>query len=70
MDVYGVEWDPSYDLPDITWVDDSYWDDFDMDNLDLEENSFFDDGDGGDEDTSGDNMYSGRPDQENMWTPP
>lgn len=35
MDVFGLEWDPSYDLPDTSWVDETFWDNF-GDNFDGE----------------------------------
>jgi hypothetical protein len=39
MDTYNMEWDPSFDpIDETSWVDDSFWDDFDMDNLDTYEN--------------------------------
>lgn len=42
MDVFGLEWDPSYDLPDTSWVDESFWDNFDGDMYDFEQENTYD----------------------------
>ncbi|KAK5797356.1 hypothetical protein VI817_003647 [Penicillium citrinum] len=42
MDVFGLEWDPSYDLPDTSWVDESFWDNFDGDMYDFEQEHTYD----------------------------
>ncbi|KAJ5981019.1 hypothetical protein N7481_008317 [Penicillium waksmanii] len=68
MDTYNMEWYPSFDpIDETSWVDGSFWDDFDMENLDTYENGqFYEQDTFGVDAMNQDNLYSESPVQKNI----